>query len=62
MIRKTLLFVTAFTLEAVLAAKYHLAPHCVFERGTQMSIDHDDSVTLKFDVEWGESKPFFMGG
>jgi hypothetical protein len=27
-----------------------------------MTLDHDDSVELKFKVNWGTTKPFFMGG
>ena len=66
MIRKTivLLSVVSSSLSLVFAQVHgkHSNPICNFERGQSMSIDHDDDVELKFAVNWGSTKPFFMGG
>jgi hypothetical protein len=40
----------------------HSVPVCNFERGNYMTLDHDDGVELKFNVNWGTKKPFFVGG
>lgn len=67
MIRKIILL--AFAADAAIAQTdrkleraNHAVPRCNFNRGSSMTIDTDDDVQLDFTVNWGTSKPFFMGG